>query len=130
MFSRAMQRMSDLIGLRDWLEAGRKPAVARSAAARKSVSEYDAGLLWSALLLLTIGLIMVYSSSIAMSEVQRFTGYRANYFLLRHIAFVALSLVVGMSVFQVPMRVWQQAAPWLFIGGVLAFGDRGAGKIQ
>jgi len=119
-FSRAMHRMSDLIGLRDWFEAGRKPAVARSAAARKSVSEYDAGLLWSALLLLTIGLIMVYSSSIAMSEVQRFTGYRANYFLLRHVAFVALSLVVGMSVFQVPMRVWQQAAPWLFIGGVLA----------
>jgi cell division protein FtsW len=120
-FSRAMQRMSNFIGLSEWLDAGRKsgPAV-RSAAARKAVSEYDAGLLWSALLLLTAGLIMVYSSSIAMSEASRFTGYRANYFLIRHIAFVALSLIVGMSVFQVPMRVWQQAAPWLFIGGVLA----------
>ena len=97
--------------------AGRRTGVS---AVRKPVAEYDAGLLWSALLLLTLGLIMVYSASIAMAEASRFTGGRSNYFLVRHLVFTACSLVAAMLTFQVPTRVWQQAAPWLFIGGVLA----------
>src|SRR5262249_54273374 len=89
-------------------------------AARAQVAEFDAGLLWSAILLLAFGTVMVYSASIAMSESARFTGGHANYFLVRHVMFVALSLVAGMLVFQVPLRVWQQAAPWLFVAGVAA----------
>ncbi len=101
--------------------AATKPGSRRAAAGvRQAVAEYDAGLLWSALLLLTLGLIMVYSSSIAMAEASRFTGNRANYFLLRHLLFLFIGLVAAMMVFQVPMRLWQRAAPYLFIGGVLA----------
>lgn len=92
----------------------------RRTAARQPQAEYDAGLLWSALLLLTLGLVMVYSSSIAMAEVSRFTGGRANYFLIRHMIFVMIGLVAAMMVFQVPMRIWQRLAPWLAIGGVVA----------
>jgi len=116
-----LERALQLFG---WM--GIRPASARDASrassrsgARQPQSEYDAGLMWSALLLLTLGLVMVYSSSIAMAEVSKFTGGRANYFLVRHILFVFIGLVAAMLVFQVPMRIWQRAAPWLFIAGVV-----------
>jgi cell division protein FtsW len=63
---------------------------------------------------------MVYSASIAMAEVSRFTGGKATYFLTRHAVFVGLALFLGMLVFQVPLRVWQQVAPWLFLAGLVA----------
>ena len=81
-------------------------------------AEYDGGLLWAALLLLAIGLVMVYSASIALAETSRFTGGRSTYFLLRHALFLGVSMVAAMLVFQLPMRLWQQASPWLFLLGV------------
>jgi cell division protein FtsW len=100
---------------------GRRGASAGGASgARQGIAEYDAGLLWSALLLLVLGLVMVYSSSIALAETARFTGGRTNYFLVRHLLFIIVSLVAGMLVFQVPLRAWQRAAPWLCLGGVVA----------
>ncbi len=100
--------------------SARSGSVGGVGAAREGAAEYDAGLLWSALLLLVLGLIMVYSSSIAMSEVSRFTGGRTNYFLVRHLLFMTISLVAALMVFQVPLRAWQQAAPWLCFAGVIA----------
>jgi cell division protein FtsW len=63
-------------------------------------------------------LVMVYSSSIAMAEGSRFTGHQPAYFLLRHAVFLAIGLVAGVMAFQIPLRLWQQLAPWLFIAGV------------
>ena len=79
-------------------------------------AEYDRSLAWSALLLVAIGLVMVYSASISTAEASRFTGQNPAYFLLRHGTFLALSLLAATAVFLVPLRVWQQAAPWLFLG--------------
>jgi cell division protein FtsW len=81
-------------------------------------AEFDALLLWPALALLLFGLVMVYSASIAMAEGSRFTGHQSSYFLIRHAVFLAIGLIAGIVAFQVPMRVWQALAPWLFIGGV------------
>ena len=50
----------------------------------RTMLAYDASLAWAALLLLAIGLVMVYSASIAMAEASAHTGYRAWYFLARH----------------------------------------------
>ena len=85
---------------------------------RSPLAEYDSGVLWAALLLLTSGMVMVYSSSIAMAEASKFTGGSSAYFLQRHALFLAASLFAGMLAFQVPVRLWQQAAPWLFVLGV------------
>jgi cell division protein FtsW len=93
--------------------------LARVEARRAPLAEYDQGLAWSAILLLVLGLVMVYSASIAMSESARHTGHSATYFLGRHGIFLAVSLVAAMVAFQVPTRVWQRAAPWLFVAGVL-----------
>ena len=81
--------------------------------------ELDSLALWSALALLLIGLVMVYSASIATAEASRFTGHQGNYFLFRHSIFLAVGIVAGVMAFQIPMRWWQMAAPWLFLGGVV-----------
>ncbi len=81
-------------------------------------SELDEALLWVAVLLLLIGLVMVYSSSIAFAEGSKFTGYRANYFLIRHAASLAIGAIAAWVVFQVPMAVWQRFALPLFLFGV------------
>ena len=80
--------------------------------------EFDAVLLWSGLGLLMFGLVMVYSASIATAEGSRFTGYQAGYFLIRHSLFLGIGLVCGAAAFQIPLRFWQQMAPYLFIAGV------------
>jgi cell division protein FtsW len=90
----------------------------RYAGGRAEPAEFDAALLWSALTLLLFGLVMVYSASIATAEGSQFTGHQPAYFLIRHGVFLAVGIVVGTVAFQVPLRVWQQAAPWLFLGGV------------
>ena len=80
-------------------------------------SSIDPGLLWSAVLLAAIGLVMVYSASIAMSASEKFTGYRASYFLVRQAIYLAVGLVFAAGFFRVPLWLWQKSAPWLFLLG-------------
>ena len=86
------------------------------AARAAPASEYDRGLAWSALLLASLGLVMVYSSSIATAESSRYTGYNATWFLFRHALFLGCALAAALAVFLLPVRFWQSAAPWLFTG--------------
>jgi cell division protein FtsW len=83
-------------------------------------AEYDRSLAWAALLLAAMGLVMVYSASIATAEASRYTGNNAAWFLARHGAHLGLALAAAIMVFLVPARLWQKAAPWLFLGGVAA----------
>ena len=78
---------------------------------------YDESLVWSTVLLLAIGLVMVYSASIAMAEAGRSSGFQPQYFLVRHAGFLVVSLLAALVAFQFPMRLWQQAAPYLFLFG-------------
>src|SRR6267378_3120636 len=77
---------------------------------RAPLAEYDSGVLWAALLLLTFGMVMVYSSSIAMAEASRFTGGKSAYFLERHALFLAASLFAGMVAFRARRRAARPAA--------------------
>src|SRR4051812_50123580 len=61
---------------------------------------------------------MVYSASIATAEANRYTGNSATWFLARHATFTAAALVAAVTVFLVPVKVWQRLAPLLFLGGV------------
>ena len=83
-------------------------------------ADVDLALFWSVILLLAIGLVMVYSASIAMSEAEKMTGYRMYYFLQRHAIYLLLGVVAAFVTFQVPIAIWQKFAPALFIlGGFL-----------
>jgi cell division protein FtsW len=80
-------------------------------------AEVDLALLWSALILLLMGMVMVYSASIAIAEGGRFTGHQPAYYLVRHGVFLAIGLVAAAIAFQVPLATWQQISPWLFVAG-------------
>src|SRR3990172_9699900 len=85
---------------------------------RPQLSDYDHTLVWAAVLLLALGLVMVYSASIAIAEGSRATGHQPMYYLVRHGVFVAVSVLMGLIAFQIPLRLWQQAAPYLFLVGL------------
>ena len=84
---------------------------------RTPLAEFDHSLVWAMALLLGLGLVMVYSASIAISEGSRATGYQSTYFLMRHALFITLGVAAALVVFQIPLRLWQQAAPYLFLVG-------------
>jgi len=87
--------------------------------ARLPLAEYDQTLMWMTLLMLGLGLVMVYSASIAIAEASRVSGHQAGYYLVRHAFFVAAGIMAALIAFQIPLRLWQQAAPWLFLVGVV-----------
>ncbi|MBS1147472.1 MAG: cell division protein FtsW [Proteobacteria bacterium] len=90
-----------------------------AARAPKPSAELDFSLLWLTLGLLALGWVMVYSASIEIAEAAKYTGNNGEYYLIRQGIFIFAGVVVGISAFQVPMRVWQQISPYLFLLGLL-----------
>jgi cell division protein FtsW len=86
---------------------------------RPPVAEYDHALLWLAVLLMGIGLVMVYSASIAIAEGSRSTGNQPMYYLLRQGVYAALGTALAVITFQIPLRIWQRMAPYLFVLGLV-----------
>ncbi len=84
---------------------------------RRVPAEVDLTLLWSSLILLLLGMVMVYSASIAIAEAGKFTGNHPAFFLVRHAVFLAIGLIAAGLAFQVPLSTWQKISPWLFIAG-------------
>ncbi len=82
-------------------------------------SDYDQGVLWVSVLLLLIGMVMVYSASIAFAEGSKFTGNRAHFFLVRHALSLALGLFAAYLAFQIPLATLQRFALPLFLMGVV-----------
>jgi cell division protein FtsW len=98
--------MSVLAGLADNRGANSEP-------------DLDATLIWLVASLLALGSVMVYSASIAIAEGATYSGGQAHYYLLRHVVSLAVGFVAAFLAFQVPMRYWQMAAPYLFMVGVV-----------
>ena len=99
--------------LKAWTSLGALPRHPRT------MLTYDASLAWAAILLLAIGLVMVYSASIAMAEASAHAAFRSWYFLARHAMFIGVGVLAAFVAFQVPMKAWQQLAPWIFVCGVV-----------
>ncbi|MGA7749183.1 MAG: FtsW/RodA/SpoVE family cell cycle protein, partial [Gallionella sp.] len=85
--------------------------------ARLPQAQFDELLVWVLIGLLALGLVMVYSASIATAEANKFTGYQPAYYLLRHGVYIAAGLLLGLFAFQVPVQLWQTYAPYLFLIG-------------
>ncbi len=76
---------------------------------------FDQPLLWVVLAMVSWGIVMVYSASIALPDNPRFANYAHTHFLMRHAFAIATGAVAGLIAFQIPMARWQQWAPWLFL---------------
>lgn len=79
---------------------------------------YDQGLLWVTLILLGIGLVMVYSASIAIAEADKAVGHNSSYYLVRQAIFILVSVSAAFVAFNIPVNWWQKMAPYLFLLGL------------
>jgi len=86
---------------------------------RSSMLEYDQALVWVTMLLLLIGLIMVYSASINLTETRKYKDVSSHYFLARQSAYILIGLFSAVLAFRVRIEQWEKFAPYLFIGVLL-----------
>ena len=97
--------------VRDWISVGTaQPA---------RLQGFDQALVWVVIALLAIGMVMVYSASIALPDNPKFARYAPTHFLNRQMLSIALALVVAFVVVQVPVAFWEKASPWIFVVSLL-----------
>jgi len=81
---------------------------------RTTLQPYDMALFWAVMALLALGLIMVYSSSIAIAEA-RTASHSAQHYLFRHGVSLFIAIAAAMALFRLPSAAWQKGAPILFL---------------
>ena len=86
---------------------------------RSKMMEYDQPLVWVVLLLMLLGMVMVYSASIALPDSPKYASYKSTHFLMRQAIFVFISLIAGLLAFRVRIETWQRLAPYLFVGTLM-----------
>jgi cell division protein FtsW len=102
----------DRLPIRDWVSVGSgRPG---------AVSGFDHALAWGVTALLALGLVMVYSASVAMHDNPKFANYSPTYFLSRQAMFIVLGFVAALLTLQIPIAVWEKWAPWLFAASLAA----------
>jgi cell division protein FtsW len=88
-------------------------------AASQRVSGIDQAMVWVVLSLLALGLVMVYSASVALPDNPKFARYAPTHFLSRHALALAIAFVASLAVLQVPIRIWERWAPWVFVASLV-----------
>nr|WP_246480250.1 putative lipid II flippase FtsW [Inhella gelatinilytica] len=80
---------------------------------------YDLLLVWVVVCLMALGLVMVYSASIALPDNPRFARYASTHFLSRHLLAIGIALCVALAATQVPVKFWERITPWLMLGALV-----------
>jgi cell division protein FtsW len=101
--------------LRFSFSAPAKPRSQGGLRQRSKMMEFDQPLVCVTLALMMLGMVMVYSASIALPESSKYASYKTTHFLVRQAIFITLALLAGLVVFRVPIQTWQKFAPHLFI---------------
>ncbi len=65
--------------------------------------------------LIALGVVMVYSASVALPDNPKFANYTQGFFLQRHLLALAIACAAALVVVQVPMSVWEKHAPAIFV---------------
>jgi cell division protein FtsW len=76
---------------------------------------FDQALVVVVAALLALGLVMVYSASIAMPDNPKFANYSRNFFITRHLFSLGIGGIVALATVQVPMSFWEKRASWVFV---------------
>ena len=96
--------------IRDWTGASGQPT---------KLQGFDLQLIWVVLALMALGLVMVYSASVALPDNPKFARYAPTHFLMRHALSILVAFVAAVIVIQVPVNVWEKFAPWVFVAALL-----------
>lgn len=110
-FARSVQNNSTTIGLRESVNSIRPT--------RSKMMEFDEPLVWTVILLLLFGMVMVYSASVALPDSPKYANYQPTYFLIRQALFIGIGFFAALVAFQVPIKRWQQWAPFLFLAALV-----------
>ena len=65
--------------------------------------------------LVALGVVMVYSASVALPDNPKFANYTQAFFLQRHVLSLCIAMVAALVVVQVPMSFWEKYAPVVFL---------------
>ena len=76
---------------------------------------FDQALVAVVAALVLLGVVMVYSASIALPDNPKFANYSQAYFLQRHVLALAIAFVAALVAVQVPVAVWEKQAPVVFL---------------
>jgi cell division protein FtsW len=99
------------VPVRDWVSsASGRPTTLR---------HFDQTLVWVVVGLVALGLVMVYSASVALPDNPRFARYEPTHFLFRQALAIGIGLVAALLALQVPISAWERWAPWLFVASLL-----------
>nr|WP_310738748.1 putative lipid II flippase FtsW [Piscinibacter sp. HJYY11] len=96
--------------IRDWTGASGQPT---------KLQGFDLQMIWVVIALMALGLVMVYSASVALPDNPKFARYAPTHFLVRHALSILVAFVAAVIVIQVPVNVWEKFAPWVFVGALL-----------
>ena len=99
------------IPVRDWISIGAgQPA---------RLLGFDQALVCVVVALLAMGVVMVYSATVALPDSPKFAHYTPTFFMARQLLFVAVSFVAALVTVQVPISFWEKASPWVFVASLL-----------
>ena len=83
---------------------------------RSRMLDYDYSLLWVTIALLGLGIVMVYSASIAMPDSPKYAQYRDYFFLVRQIIYlIATPSWSSIIAFKIPVSTWDKYAAKFFL---------------
>lgn len=102
---------NDAVPVRDWVSV--------SSGQPTRLAGFDAGLVWVTIALVALGLVMVYSASVALPDSPRFARYAPTHFLTRQLLFIVLGLLAAVITVQLPVALWEKWAPWLFVSALV-----------
>lgn len=88
----------------------------RGKASSKPLSLYDRGLVIALLCLITLGLIMVASSSVSIAQQQLNQPF---YYLIRQLIFLVMACVIVLFLLRIEVQLWHKASFILFLIAVL-----------
>lgn len=80
---------------------------------------FDQALVAVVAVLVLLGVVMVYSASVALPDNPKFRNYEQTHFLLRHLLALAIAFVAALVTVQIPIAFWEKHAPWIFVAALL-----------
>jgi len=97
--------------VRDWINV--------SSGQPTKVLGFDQALVWVVVALVAMGLVMVYSATVAMPDNPKFSRYAPTFFLTRHIMFIGIGTLCALVAVQIPLSFWEKMSPWIFVASLL-----------
>jgi cell division protein FtsW len=102
----------DRVPVRDWVSV--------SSGQTNRVLGFDQALIWVTIALVALGVVMVYSASVALPDSPRFARYAPTHFLTRQLLFIVIGVLAALVTVQLPISLWEKWAPWLFVTAIVS----------